>query len=361
MITFKSYLSNILLNEGGAAGHMAHPFDLPNIKNGRDLISFFNTAAQIVTEQPASLKIDGINTSFKLITNEHGDKEFAIDRGSMKPLDVRGITLDKLIERFGEGHGMVVAGKKLLTILNTALPIIQPELKALGLWSNSKKFLNTEYVSAKTNVQEYNESFLAIHGVNMFKQVTPKRRESVEVKYDKKAMESLIQKLNPVAKGYDFVVYGSVPASMERHDVPTFEKTLNVILPLSYEPGKIVHKSLGEWLRSVVNPFDTRVKTLDGRKIGVLSKQVYMHLLSGQPASTIVGDDVHDQQLCIDGAVIYHATRVLGRELLAAINTPMGKGNEHEGIVLRDKRLGPKPVKITGDFIVKGLESVFRK
>jgi hypothetical protein len=39
----------------------------------------------------------------------------------------------------------------------------------------------------------------------------------------------------------------------------------------------------------------------------------------------------------------------------------MGKGSEHEGIVLRDKRLGPKPVKITGDFIVKGLESVFRK
>ena len=27
-----------ILDEGGAAGHMAHPFDLPNVNTGRDLI-----------------------------------------------------------------------------------------------------------------------------------------------------------------------------------------------------------------------------------------------------------------------------------------------------------------------------------
>ena len=26
---------------GGAAGHMAHPFDLPRVKNGDDLFEFF--------------------------------------------------------------------------------------------------------------------------------------------------------------------------------------------------------------------------------------------------------------------------------------------------------------------------------
>ena len=27
---------------GGAAGHMAHPFDLPTVRNGKDLIKFFD-------------------------------------------------------------------------------------------------------------------------------------------------------------------------------------------------------------------------------------------------------------------------------------------------------------------------------
>jgi len=40
MKTFKQYYSTIL-NEGGAAGHMAHPFDLPQVKTGKDLIGFF--------------------------------------------------------------------------------------------------------------------------------------------------------------------------------------------------------------------------------------------------------------------------------------------------------------------------------
>ena len=33
--------SPILLSEGGAAGHMAHPFDLDYVKTGQDLLSFF--------------------------------------------------------------------------------------------------------------------------------------------------------------------------------------------------------------------------------------------------------------------------------------------------------------------------------
>ena len=32
-----------LLLEGGAAGHMAHPFDLGWVKTGRDLIKFFTS------------------------------------------------------------------------------------------------------------------------------------------------------------------------------------------------------------------------------------------------------------------------------------------------------------------------------
>ena len=53
---------------GGAAGHMAHPFDLGSVKTGNDLIDIFNKAAAYVEDQGAgSVKIDGVNVSFKLV------------------------------------------------------------------------------------------------------------------------------------------------------------------------------------------------------------------------------------------------------------------------------------------------------
>ena len=75
MITFKQFLI-----EGGVAGHMAHPFDLPNAKTGKDLINIFNKIVNSLKKKPSSVKIDGVNASIKLITNEQGKKEFAMER-----------------------------------------------------------------------------------------------------------------------------------------------------------------------------------------------------------------------------------------------------------------------------------------
>ena len=49
---------------GGAAGHMSHPFDLPTVGNGSDLIKFFEDAAAFLATNPGSVKIDGTNVSF---------------------------------------------------------------------------------------------------------------------------------------------------------------------------------------------------------------------------------------------------------------------------------------------------------
>ena len=40
---------------GAAGGHMPHPFDLPGVKDGDDLIEFFKNAINSVTGQKASL------------------------------------------------------------------------------------------------------------------------------------------------------------------------------------------------------------------------------------------------------------------------------------------------------------------
>ena len=66
---------------GGAAGHMAHPFDLGSVRTGSDLIDFFNKAKEhLGTEGAGAVKIDGVNVSFKVVEID-GQHEFAVDRG----------------------------------------------------------------------------------------------------------------------------------------------------------------------------------------------------------------------------------------------------------------------------------------
>lgn len=353
MRTFKQYYN--ILNEGGAAGHMAHPFDLPTTKTGNDLINFFKKSVSSVTKNPPSVKIDGVNASFRLIDTEEG-KEFALDRGSMKPLDLQGITIDKLLGRFGEGHGMVNAGQKLLSIMNEAIPDIEPELKKLGLWENANRFFNTEFVEGQTNVLQYDNDFLAIHGINEFYQATPRRRASKEVVFNPKVLQSLIDKLNKFAEPYGFKVYGSVPAQLTKN--PNFENVLSKNFNVIIGTEK-TSKPLRQFLADAKNPFGDMITLQDGKKVGALSKFVYMQILNGVPVDTFIKDE-SDYQKAIDGAVIYHATRLLGDELLTALTSPMGDVKYHEGIVIRDPRFHDKPVKVTGEFIVGGMASKFR-
>jgi cytidyltransferase-like protein len=351
MKSFKEYI----LNEGGAAGHMAHPFDLESVKNGNDLVNFFNNAVSSVKKNIPSLKIDGINASFRLVDTPEG-KKFALDRGSMKPLDVQGITIDKLVDRFGEGHGMVNAGNKLLGIMNTAYNDIYPELKQLGFINNKDRFFNTEFVEGKTNVLNYDNDFLAIHGINDFYQVTPRRRASKEIDYDQKTLDSLIEKLNKYAKKYNFIVYGSVPAKLTK--IPNFGKVLNDNFKIIIN-GEVTEKPLINFLRNAKNPFDEKITLIEGKKVGALSKYVYQKILNNTPLDEFIEDE-KDYQKAIDGAVLYHATRLLGDEFLKSMTSDMGDVKYHEGIVIRDKKFNSKPVKITGEFILGGQESKFR-
>ena len=52
-----------IIEEGGAAGHMDHPFDLPQVKTGKDLIDIFNKSTESINSEPPSVKIDGVNAS----------------------------------------------------------------------------------------------------------------------------------------------------------------------------------------------------------------------------------------------------------------------------------------------------------
>jgi len=361
---------------GGAAGHMNHPFDLGWVDTGSDLIDFFEKAKTFVEKKGAgAVKIDGVNVSFKVVGDEE-DKQFAVDRGSLKPIDIEGITTDRVDQRFPEGHGMRPAIKTLLAILNQSLPELRLQLEELGLWDDPSLFLNTEYVAGSTNVIGYENNFLAIHGLNQFYQRIGKvgaskgierpgaerpegsKDASVEVPYDPQVMEKLIKKLNPVAKEYGFEVYGSVPT--EKATDIDFSNTLSQPFTVRISPDREITKSLREWLSEANNPRYKIITLKNGDKTHPLHKALYQEILKGEiPIVDLIEDN--DAESAIYGAVIMHATRMLGNDILNALTSPMGDVSAQEGVVLRDEKIfGPKPVKITGEFIVGGLASAFQ-
>jgi hypothetical protein len=356
-----------ILNEGGAAGHMAHPFNLPNVNNGKDLIKVFERAADSLEKQPGSVKIDGVNASIRLIRN--GDKrQFALDRGSKKSLDLKGITKNDLEDRFGSGHGMVRAGGDVLDIFNNALPSIEEELEALGLWNDSNIMFNMEYVSGKSNVQDYGKNFLAIHGLLSIetKEVQGARkmltkRITSEKNYDKADLEELLRKLEPFAKKKGFEIYGSVPTVFKKE--PDFKSVLNKQYKIEFS-GRAETKSLGQWLSQVNDiPVDNRLKmnleTGGTKDVGALSKQVYFAVFGGETVDDLFDND-QEIQLAIKGATTYLATEKLGDAILDVLDSPMGSVNDHEGVVIRDSKISPRPFKITGKFITGGVSSQFQ-
>ncbi len=365
-----------LIVEGGAAGHMAHPFDLPGVNTGSDLLEFFETAKKFIDgKNPSAVKIDGVNVSFKVVGDE--DKQFAVDRGSMKEIDISGITMDRVDQRFPEGHGMRPAIKTLLTILNSAIGDIEPELKDLGMWDEPSRFLNTEYVAGTTNVTAYDDNFLAIHGLNQFFSRVAKsgpskdnirpgleRREgqtgfAIEVPYKKSTMERLVKKLQPYAEEYGFKVYSSVPANKKEDLNIDFSDVLSQSFTVKLSDDREITKSLGDWLKEAKNPRYKSIKLANGKRTHPLHKQLYLNILKGEtPVVDMIEDK--DAEDAIYGAVIMHATRMLGNQILNALTSPMGDVMDHEGVVLRDEKLfGPNPVKITGEFIVGNLASGF--
>ena len=363
---------------GGAADHMNHPFDLNSVDTGDDLLDFFNKAKKFIEKEGAgAVKIDGVNVSFKVVEAD-GIHQFAVDRGSMKEIDISGITMGRVDQRFPEGHGMRPAIKTLLMIVNKSLRNIKDELEDLGMWDNPTLFLNTEYVEGTTNVTQYDENFLAVHGLNQFYERTAKsgpskgnvrpgavrpegvKKVSTEVPYDPKVMEKLVKKLNVIAKDYGFQVYGSVPTQRIKDLDIDFSSTLSQPFTVQISDDREITKPLKDWLSEASNPRYKTVKLKNGKKTHPLHKELYKSILNGSPAIVDLIEDT-DAEAAIYGAIFMHATRMLGNDILSGLTSPMGDVVNHEGIVLRDEKLfGPSPVKITGEFILGGMSSAFQ-
>jgi len=335
---------------------MAHPFNIDWVKTGKDLVTVFQQSINYLKKKPASVKIDGVNASIRLITLDD-KKVYVMDRGSNKPLDVKGITKAELTDRFGAGHGMITVGGKVLDIFNDSIPACTPALKKLGLWDNPNILFNIEYVAGSTNVLAYDKNFLAVHGLLEIEQVTPTKRATKEKLYNKAAMQDLLNNLAPVANENGYEVLGSIPATLD--GAPDLQSELNEKYTVVYTAADKETKTLSQWLAKAKVPTSS-IKTIDGKTISALSKEVLIKISDGIPLDEFIENPKNNQD-AVDGYIIYLATMKLGDAILDKLSSPLGPVSEHEGIVIRDKTIYSKPFKLTGKFILGGLASTFRK
>ena len=259
-----------------------------------NLLEIIEKAFKSLQTIPGSVKIDGTNTSVRLIDVD-GKKQFAMDRGSKQDIDLKGITKDDLSTRFkskdGKPHGMVAAGGIVLDLFNGALPYIENDLKKIGSWDNSDILFNTEYVAETTNVQEYDEKFLAIHNVKEMKMVeepsarTGKplmKRKAIDINVDSSTFQSLIDNFNKYAQTQGFKIYGQV--ATEVITTPDFNSALSKIYTIKTNEGD-VKKSL----RTLLDELDTIPKkdfifmnvNNTPKEVGSVSKRVYTTILDG--------------------------------------------------------------------------------
>ncbi len=346
---------------------MAHPFNLSNVNDGKSLLDIFKKAADSLETTPGSIKIDGVNSSIRLI-DLNGKKQFAMDRGSKMPLDIKGVTKNDLKDRFkkkdGSIHGMIAAGGEVLDMFNEALPSLEGDLRKLGAWEDPNILFNMEYVEGKTNVQDYGSNFIAIHGLNKVEMINEPsaktgkmltKRFSTELSYDKSALQSLLDNLAPIAKKRGFEVYGSVPTEMTNK--PNFNSALSTNYTIKFNEEEKT-QSLGAWLGELNNIPEEVFIFMSGKKVGAVSKAVYIALLQGENVDELFESE-EDKQSAIEGFTTYLATEKLGDEVLKVLNSPMGSADEHEGVVIRDDSIASVPFKITGKFILGGMTSDF--
>ena len=149
--------SNLIL-EGGAAGHMSHPFDNRSLTFGdfKKLIES-GLSGELNFEEDPTEKTDGQNL---FATVKDGQTMFARNKGQMKnPLDLPGIIkmftghASKLVE-----ETYIFAAKDLADAL--------PRIKDQSMFANGLNFVNMELIYSKNpNVIYYDRDVIQFHNI----------------------------------------------------------------------------------------------------------------------------------------------------------------------------------------------------
>jgi len=152
----------ILINEGGAAGHMAHPYE-------DDALSFTDVkemvrrglVGELDAEEPVTEKLDGQNIMF---TVKDGRVYFARNKGQVKNKGQNALDVAGIRNMFAGRGNIEKAFTGAAEDLQRAIDALPPEQRQ-QMFADGSKFMNVEIVFPDTkNVIPYDKSVLVFHG-----------------------------------------------------------------------------------------------------------------------------------------------------------------------------------------------------
>ena len=158
----KKKTNEIFIMEGGAAGHMMHPYE--------DVDLTFDDYKEIIDqgllgsmgdEKPVTEKLDGQNIAFSVVD---GEIRFARNKGHVKNGGDRALTVKGMMDKFKDRGGIERAFVGAARDLETAIKVL-PDKQVKEMFGNGSKFMSVEIILPdSTNVIPYDKNVLIFHG-----------------------------------------------------------------------------------------------------------------------------------------------------------------------------------------------------
>ena len=185
----------IMLFEGGAGGHMAHPFDYTDF-TANDLIELVDSLFKGKVEHLKE-KLDGYNINASM----NNDGEIIFIRNNEERNSERGGVLLKDLDARWDGKErqkkvFITAGK----IIEKIFPKVGKEF--FNPDENHRKIINCECIIAgKTNIMPYAKDRVAFHGYTIWEKGTDKKGNFTWV--EQEDIEGHVDELYKAAEGID--------------------------------------------------------------------------------------------------------------------------------------------------------------
>lgn len=154
-----------LIKEGGAAGHLAHPFEDLDL-TFEDIKNMIDTALSGTVES-AQEKLDGQNF---MVSYKNGKVIAARNKGQIKDFGANALTLNQVEDTFAGRGPIQAAFTEAMRDMETAINKLSPSQKT-KFFNNGQRFVNLEVLYPPTaNVIPYGATQLRFHNIRSYDQ-----------------------------------------------------------------------------------------------------------------------------------------------------------------------------------------------
>ena len=187
---FGESINEGLILEGGAAGHLAHPFEDEALRfsDMKEMIKR-GLIGGLDKEAPVSEKLDGQNIAF---TVKDGNIRFGRNKGHVKNSGENALDVQGIAKQFAGRGGIEKAFTGAAEDLYAAVSKLKPE-QVKQMFGNGSKFMSLEIILPDTtNVIPYGKSVLVMHGTIEYDKEGNKVGRSTE---DAQSFANAVQKV----------------------------------------------------------------------------------------------------------------------------------------------------------------------